>query len=601
MTNLPLRQELPLEETWDLSLLFKNQQDYEEAVERLIQLVEDFNSTYEGTLNNPSLLKQSLFDYEILSILFAHVMSYTTLALSVNRMDPQIETNTLRGQRIREQLDTKLSFYTTELATLPNETIDQVLEDAEVQMFAPFIKEVLRQSKHHQSKEVEEVLSQLSGTLYSSYPLYETLKFEDLTFAPFEVDGKVYGNDFLTFEGEFESHSNVKVRHKAWQSFHEGLAKYQNTAGMNYINHVQMEKKMATLRGFDSVIDYLLFQQQATPEVYHRQIDTLMEHFSPVMQRYAKLLKKKLGLTKISLADIKANYTTEDVRHITIEESQEMVLEALQPLGKEYQQMIQKAYDERWIDFAMNQTKSTGGFCASIPQGPSYVLLNWTGLMSEVLTLVHEFGHAGHFQWIYANQPAINPEPSLYFIEAPSTANEVIAMNYLLNQPLKDAEKVTLIADFVSKTYFHNMVTHLLEADFQRKVYQALDRDEILTVPDLNRFFKETLQRFWQDAVEINDGAELTWMRQPHYFIGLYPYTYSAGLTIGTQVGEKIAKGDTKVKDQWLHVLSLGGTRSPMELAQLAGVSMESDEAILFAIDYVSRLLDELEEHDVIQ
>lgn len=601
MTNLPLRQELPLEETWDLSLLFKNQQDYEEAVERLIQLVEDFNSTYEGTLNNPSLLKQSLFDYENLSILFAHVMSYTTLALSVNRMDPQIETNTLRGQRIREQLDTKLSFYTTELATLPNETIDQVLEDAEGQMFAPFIKEVLRQSKHHQSKEVEEVLSQLSGTLYSSYPLYETLKFEDLTFAPFEVDGKVYGNDFLTFEGEFESHPNVKVRHKAWQSFHEGLAKYQNTAGMNYINHVQMEKKMATLRGFDSVIDYLLFQQQATPEVYHRQIDTLMERFSPVMQRYAKLLKKKLGLTKISLADIKANYTTEDVRHITIEESQEMVLEALQPLGKEYQQMIQKAYDERWIDFAMNQTKSTGGFCASIPQGPSYVLLNWTGLMSEVLTLVHEFGHAGHFQWIYANQPAINPEPSLYFIEAPSTANEVIAMNYLLNQPLKDAEKVTLIADFVSKTYFHNMVTHLLEADFQRKVYQALDRDEILTVPDLNRFFKETLQHFWQDAVEINDGAELTWMRQPHYFIGLYPYTYSAGLTIGTQVGEKIAKGDTKVKDQWLHVLSLGGTRSPMELAQLAGVSMESDEAILFAIDYVSRLLDELEEHDVIQ
>lgn len=601
MTNLPLRQELPLEETWDLSLLFKNQQDYEEAVERLIQLVEDFNSTYEGTLNNPSLLKQSLFDYENLSILFAHVISYTTLALSVNRMDPQIETNTLRGQRIREQLDTKLSFYTTELATLPKETIDQVLEDAEVQMFAPFIKEVLRQSKHHQSKEVEEVLSQLSGTLYSSYPLYETLKFEDLTFAPFEVDGKVYGNDFLTFEGEFESHPNVKVRHKAWQSFHEGLANYQNTAGMNYINHVQMEKKMATLRGFDSVIDYLLFQQQATPEVYHRQIDTLMEHFSPVMQRYAKLLKKKLGLTKISLADIKANYTTEDVRHITIEESQEMVLEALQPLGKEYQQMIQKAYDERWIDFAMNQTKSTGGFCASIPQGPSYVLLNWTGLMSEVLTLVHEFGHAGHFQWIYANQPAINPEPSLYFIEAPSTANEVIAMNYLLNQPIKDAEKVTLIADFVSKTYFHNMVTHLLEADFQRKVYQALDCDEILTVPDLNRFFKETLQRFWQDAVEINDGAELTWMRQPHYFIGLYPYTYSAGLTVGTQVGEKIAKGDTKVKDQWLHVLSLGGTRSPMELAQLAGVSMESDEAILFAIDYVSRLLDELEEHDVIQ
>lgn len=595
MTHLPLRNEVPMEEKWDLSLLFPNQISYEEALEELSQRVADFHNEYKGELKDLTKLKQSILDYEQITVLLHHVASYSELAMSVDRMDAAIEMNARRVESLREWVGTKVAFYTNEVAELPKEILAQLRQDAKMTVYIPFIEEILRQGKHRLSSEVEEAISHLSGTLQGAYLLYGVLKFEDLTFPSFEVEGKQYVNHFLTFEGEYEGHPNYQIRHKAWRSFHEGLSKFQHTAGMNYIQHVQMEKKMATLRGFDSVIDYLLFQQQVTPEVYHRQIDTLMNEFAPVMQRYAKQLQEKLGLETMTLADIKANYTTTDVPHITVAESRQLVIEALKPLGKEYQGMIEQAYDERWIDFAMNQTKSTGGFCASIPQGPSYILLNWTGLMSEVLTLVHELGHAGHFQRLYAKQPAINPEPSLYFIEAPSTANEVIAMNYLLNQPLQDEAKITLIADFISKTYFHNMVTHLLEADFQRKVYQALDRDEIIMVADLNRFFKETLEQFWQGAVTINEGAELTWMRQPHYFNGLYPYTYSAGLTIGTQIGERIARGDIAARDQWLHVLSLGGTRLPMDLAKMSGVSMEDEQAIRFAINYVANLLDQLE------
>src|SRR5699024_2642424 len=141
-------------------------------------------------------------------------------------------------------------------------------------------------------------------------------------------------------------------------------------------------------------------------------------------------------------------------------------------------------------------------------------------------------------------QNVLTPEASLYFIEAPSTANEVIMCQYLLNQPISAEQKRVLIAEFISRTYFHNMVTHLLEADFQRKVYQAVDKGEVLNAKRFNAFFKETLENFWGDAVEINEGAELTWMRQPHYFMGLYSYTYSAGLTIGTQIGQKIAAKD---------------------------------------------------------
>ena len=166
---------------------------------------------------------------------------------------------------------------------------------------------------------------------------------------------------------------------------------------------------------------------------------------------------------------------------------------------------------------------------------------------------------------------------------------------YLLSQPLEAAQKRTLITEFIARTYFHNMVTHLLEAHFQRKVLEAVDRDEFLNTDSLNQFFLETLKEFWGDALEINPGAELTWMRQPHYFMALYPYTYSAGLTIGTAVGQKIAAGDQTTIDKWLEVLKAGGTMGPLALAEHAGVSMADAGALRSAIGYVDHLLDQIE------
>lgn len=168
-------------------------------------------------------------------------------------------------------------------------------------------------------------------------------------------------------------------------------------------------------------------------------------------------------------------------------------------------------------------------------------------------------------------------------------------MSIFIKAGLSKGEKQNLIAEFISRTYFHNMVTHLLEADFQRKVYQAVDNNDLLNSEILNQFFYETLSGFWGDAVEINPGAELTWMRQPHYFMGLYPYTYSAGLTIGTQVGQEIAQGNQTVISQWLEVLKMGGTQDPVTLAKMVGVNMTNSDALKEAIAFVDKLLDQIE------
>ncbi|MCW6677469.1 oligoendopeptidase F [Aerococcaceae bacterium NML180378] len=589
--TLPLRTDVPIHETWDLSLLFNSQQDYEVAVQQLKDAAVSFVNQYEGQLKDVNVLLEAFAAYEQLSILSDRVYAYATLAYEADKLNELNELNETNLYPLSDFVNAKLAFFQPELSELPQEVIEPVLSSE----YKYYLADILRNKQHLLSKEVEEVISSLQSSLSNQYPLYLTTKFQDLRFDNFTANGKNYANSFVEFEGDYECHLDGEVRHASWASFHRGLASYQHTLAANYINHVQTEKKIATLRGFDSVIEYLLHHQKVSREAYNRQIDVIVEKFAPVMRRYAKLLAKEQGLTTISLADIKMPFSTVEAKKISIAESREMVERAFASLGEEYLEVIRRSFDERWIDFPMNQTKSTGGFCLTVYGAPSYTLLNWTGMLSEVLVLAHELGHAGHFQLSHANQLKITPEASLYFVEAPSTANEVIMCQYLLNQPIDAEQKRSLISELISRTYFHNMVTHLLEAHFQRKVYEAVDREELLNAKRLNQFFQETLELFWGDAVEINEGAELTWMRQPHYFMGLYPYTYSAGLTIGTQIGQRIAQGDADAIAKWLHVLKAGGTMGPLELAAYADVSMENGDALNAAIQYVDSLLDQLE------
>lgn len=595
MSKLPLRQELRPQEMWDLSLLYSNQHEFEEAIENYTIDVNQFEG-YQGKLNNKDELIQALNSFELINQKASRLGSYANLAYETDKLSRQNEENEMRIRQLYDISGKKLAFFQVELSLLEEAYLEEVANSSEAAKYKSFLAEVIRKKEHYLSIEAEELLSSIDSQLFSQYRLYETMKHQDFEFDDFEAAGQTYHNSFPAFEGNYEAHPEKAVRHQAWESFHKGLASFQHTAAANYISQVQAEKQIAQLRGFSSTIEYHLFDQKVSVEAFNRQIDTLMEHFAPVMQRYAKLLQKQNGLDKITLADIKMPFNSELQTQVSIVESRKMIEDAFANLGEEYSGIIQQAFEERWIDYPMNQTKSTGGFCATVYNGPSYILLNWTGFLNEVLVLAHELGHACHYQLFYRNQASLTPDASLYFVEAPSTANEVIMCQYLLQQDLKFEEKQNLIAEFIARTYFHNMVTHLLEADFQRKVYQAVDQNQLLNSEILNHFFYESLSHFWGDAVEINSGAELTWMRQPHYFMGLYPYTYSAGLTIGTQVGQAIAEGNQTIINEWLQVLKAGGTQDPLVLAKRAGVDMTDDKALKEAIAYVDYLLNQLEQ-----
>lgn len=255
---------------------------------------------------------------------------------------------------------------------------------------------------------------------------------------------------------------------------------------------------------------------------------------------------------------------------------------------------MKKALADRWVDLADNVGKSTGAFCSSPYGVHPYILITWQDTMRGAFVLAHELGHAGHFYLANKNQRIMNTRPSTYFVEAPSTLNEMLLGRHLLKKTQDKRMRRWVILQLLG-TYYHNFVTHLLEGEFQRRVYEAAEKGQPITAKMLCDLKGSVLSSFWGDAVTLDEGASLTWMRQPHYYMGLYPYTYSAGLTASTLVSQMIEEEGKPAVDRWISVLKAGGTKKPVDLLKDAGVDMTNPEAITKAVAYVGMLVEELE------
>ncbi|HDA1431410.1 TPA: oligoendopeptidase F [Staphylococcus aureus] len=590
--GLLLREDVPVSETWDLVDLFKDDQQYYESIDALVQQANQFHHTYATTLNSIEQINTALAELENILIALDRLSNYAELRLSVDTSNIEAQVLSAKLSTTYGKIVSQLSFVESEILELPEEILQQLEESCPYQHY---IKQLIKQKPFQLSASVEQVLATLSPTLNSPYDLYGTTKMLDITFDSFEHDGTTYPVDYATFENDYEDNKDPEFRRKSFKSFSDGIRKYQHTTAATYNMQVQQEKIEADLRGFESVIDYLLHSQEVTRDMFDRQIDMIMRDLAPVMQKYAKLLQRIHELDNMRFEDLKISVDPDYEPEISIEDSKNYIFGALSVLGDDYTNMLREAYDQRWIDFAQNKGKDTGAFCASPYFTHSYVFISWTGKMAEAFVLAHELGHAGHFTSAQKHQPYLESEASMYFVEAPSTMNEMLMANYLFNISDNPRFKRWVIGSILSRTYYHNMVTHLLEAAYQREVYHKVDQGESLNAPTLNEIMLNVYKQFFGDVVDMTEGAELTWMRQPHYYMGLYSYTYSAGLTIGTVVSQKIKNEGQQAVDAWLETLKKGGSVSPVELANIAGVDITTEQPLKSTIQYISDLVDEVE------
>ena len=584
------RSEFPENELWDLTALYQDQEDFLRAIEKAKEDIQKFVRDYQGKLSTFEDFERAFTELEQIYIQISHIGNYGFMPQTTDFGDESFAQIAQAAMEFETEANVALSFFDDALVGADEAVLERLGQE-------PHLTSAIRQAKikkaHYLGADVEKALTNLGEVFYSPQDIYTKMRAGDFAMADFEVDGKVYKNSFVTYENFYQNHENAEIREKSFRSFSEGLRQHQNTAAAAYLAQVKSEKLLADMKVYDSVFDYLLAEQEVDRSMFDRQIDLIMSEFAPVAQKYLKHVAKVNGLEKMTFADWKLDLDSELNPEVSIDDAYDLVMKSVEPLGHEYYQEVARYKEERWVDFAANAGKDSGGYAADPYRVHPYVLMSWTGRMSDVYTLIHEIGHSGQFIFSDNHQSYFNAHMSTYYVEAPSTFNELLLSDYLERQFDNPRQKRFALAHRLTDTYFHNFITHLLEAAFQRKVYTLIEEGGTFGASKLNAIMKEVLTEFWGDAVEIDDDAALTWMRQAHYYMGLYSYTYSAGLVIST-AGYLHLKNDENGARDWLELLKSGGSKTPLESAMIIGADISTDKPLRDTIQFLSYTVDQI-------
>ena len=587
------RSEVPAAQTWDLGLIYRSPEEAWREAEELIRLADKAEQDYKGNLKDAASIVDCLHLFERMSELAFRFSAYFELDRETDYTNNESVSNANKAESLVTDFLTKTSFIESEILEADENVLQEAVRSGGT--VSNYLRKTLRKKPHTLQPETEKVLAALGEFMSAPYQVYNQAKLSDMRFAKFSVDGNEYPLGYALFEDEYEYEKDTAIRRAAFRNFSDKIKEYENVTAAAYNAYVCRDKRIADVRGYKDVFEYLLFEEEVTRDLYDRQIDVIMEKLAPHMRKYANLIKKDYGLDKMTYADLKLSIDPDYDPRVTIEEAEQYIADALAVMGDDYVSMVHQAFRERWIDYATNDGKCTGGFCES-PYGvpASFILLSWQGRMADVFTLAHELGHAGHFKECNEAQGYLDTLVPMYYVESPSTINELVLTGYLEKTSTDARFRRWVLGNTVGKTYYHNFVTHLLEAAYQREVYKIVDAGGSVQAETLSAIYKDVLTKFWGDAVELTDGAELTWMRQPHYYMGLYSYTYSAGLTISTKMAQRILQEGESAVNDWKRALRAGSTVDPVGFAQIAGVDISTDGPLLDAIEHIGSMIDEM-------
>ena len=597
MQNRLARADVPVEQTWNLEDLFASPALWEAEVLALESACDDLQP-YRGRLGDGAGTLQACLDaMERLQQRLMRAGTFAHLRNAQDGTDPQHQAALARVHALASRAEAGISFVDAEILALPAGTVEGFLAQpgSSLAGHRVYLQDLLDTRPHRLGADTEQVLAALGEVLDAPWLIYQRSKASDLQFPPFtDAQGNSHANSVNLYEWTYDSHPDVLLRRAAWQSFSTGLQGHQHTWAATLATEINKNMVLARLRKHSTTEAYLLQPHKVPTSLYTQVLQTLQAGVAPHMRRYARLRRRVLGLDKLLYCDLKAPLDPDHEARITYPDACRLILDSLACMGPDYVQLVRRVLDQRWVDRADTIGKSSGAFCATPYGVHPFILMTWADSMRNVFVLTHELGHGAHFSLAMQHQGFFNTRPAMPFVEAPSTMHEMLLARHIVAQG-GDARMRRSVIMQVLGTYHHNFVTHLLEAELQHRLYAQAEAGQAVTAQRLNQCKGEILAGFWGDTVEIDDGARMTWMRQPHYYMGLYPYTYSVGLVASTAMAAQVADEGPPAVQRWLQVLKAGGTMKPLALLQMAGIDLSTPAPILAAVAHVGALVDELE------
>jgi len=576
---------------WDLGKLFESDEEWEEAFETVLKEIEELEDYKGRVTESPETLLELLKLRENLKRTVADLNSYANKKYDQDTRKDQYQAMKSRVSTLSSQLSSSLSFIDPEIQEAGKDQInDLIKENEELEVYNHFFDNILRFKPHTRSQEVEQVLANLGDVLDAPDTAFKALMNADMEFPSVE---KPNGESVEITQSNFTNllkNSDREFRSKAHEEFYSQLNTVENTIATNFEKNIRRNVKMADIKNFDSARKASLFSSNIPVDVYDNLVETVEGNLD-ALHSHLELKKSVLGVDDLKPEDVYMPVADSESPEVSFEEAKEFVIEAVAPLGEDYQDAMKEGLNSGWVDVYENKGKRSGAYSSATYDSQPYILMNYQDDVSSMYTLAHELGHSMHSYYSKKNQPYIYSNYGIFVAEVASTVNEALLTRYLLENAEDKELKKHALSHYL-ENFRNTLFRQAMFADFEKKVHEKVENGEALTSDSLTEQYG-ALKEKYHKPVEIDDYIKTEWMRIPHFYYNFYVYQYSTGISAAETLVEKIL---SEGPEDYIEFLSTGSREYPVEALKIAGVDMESPEAVETAIERYREHVEKAEE-----
>lgn len=585
-----LRNEVAEKYKWDLSSIIENDERWEEL---FIQVSNDYKSfeNFKGKLNNPDTIYDCFVKETEISKIISKLYVYARMKLDEDANVSQYQALVERIEMLNVKISVEMSFIMPEISSCDTDFLQNLLKDKKFNDYDYMIKEIIRNKPHILSENEEKILSEVSSFSDGFHDAFNMFDNADITFADvIDKDGKTIAMSHGQYGNILQS-GDRNEREQAFKSMFNAFKSMNNTLTQLYNGNVKANVFYAKVRGFDSALEKAVFGENVHREVYEKLVKNV-DRALPIMHDYVALRKKILGYAELHCWDLHTPIVEGQSLKLEYTDACKLVKTALTPLGDEYAELLDKAFNDRWIDVYETKGKRSGAYSWGCYTSHPYVLLNYQPVTNEVFTIAHELGHAMHSYYSNLTQPYSKAGYEIFVAEVASTVNEVLLLKYLMANC--DVEMRKYLLSYYLDMFRTTLFRQTQFAKFEQIAHEMSESDIPLTADLLNDTYYKLNVEFYGDSLVHDELIKYEWSRIPHFYRSFYVYKYATGLTSAVTIANAIFNGEKDAVVNYKKFLSLGGSMPPEEILKVAGVDLQSDNPYAVCMKEFKNTLEEL-------
>ena len=581
-------------DTWDLTTIFKSDEAFEEALKEV-----------EGYLGKEEQFKGHLADsadtlYDALALedeigtKLEKVYVYAHLKQDQDTSNDKYTGFESRAHQLIIKISSAWSFLVPEILQIDEDKLQAFIETNDnLKRYEFDLKLINEKRPHILDAEQEKLLTEAQDALSTPSNVYGMFSNADLEFEDaVDKDGEKHPLTQGTFIKYLES-DDRELRQSAYNNLYKAYGAYNNTLGSTLAGEVKKNVFNARTHNYKTARERALSNNHIPEEVYDNLVKTVHKYL-PLLHRYTKLRKELLAVDELKMYDLYTPMVKDVKFEMPYEEAKEWMLKALEPMGEEYLDVVKEGLNNRWVDVYENKGKRSGGYSSGAHLTNPFILLNWSDTVSDLYTLIHEFGHSAHSYFSRKHQPSNSSDYSIFVAEVASTCNEALLSDYM-DKHLDDERRLLLLNQELER-FRATLFRQTMFAEFEHKIHQIEEAGEPLTATRMNDEYAKLNKQYFGDVVETDDNISKEWSRIPHFYMNYYVYQYATGYSAAQSLSHQIlTEGKPAVERYINEFLKKGSSNYPIEILKNAGVDMTSPEPIEQACEVFEQKLDTFE------